>query len=366
MITKVLGRLGLIGFTLVITVVLVEVASRFVFPQWAPVGGDRAYWQYDETLGWSHRPNQRGRFEFEDFSADVAINSAGLRDEEHPLERVPGKKRMLLLGDSATWGFGVEQRETYGEILERRHPDWEVINAGVSGYGTDQEYLYYKTKGAAYQPDVVLVLFSGNDPENNFHSVQYWHNKPLFRVEGEGIQLTNVPVPTASFSQMLANYVAKNTYFLRTTAHMFAQMSRGNPKSEVFAEQRNDGGPSHEARPADVPADPLTVAKDELALRILLALDEAVVENGARLVIVGSTLGGPPRNLVFADPRFVGSRIPYRSLTGAFKGAKEPARFEHDPHWTPHGHTIVADKVEQFLIELGIFAGPGNENSPGA
>ena len=85
-IANLLGRVALIGFTLVIAILAVECTSRIVFPQWAPVGGDRAYWQYDETLGWAHRPNQAGRFEFEDFSADVLINSAGLRDGEHSLE----------------------------------------------------------------------------------------------------------------------------------------------------------------------------------------------------------------------------------------------------------------------------------------
>ena len=365
MIGKMLGRTALVGLTLAVALFAVECTSRFAFPQWAPVGGDRAYWEYDETLGWAHRPNQAGRFEFEDFSADVLINSAGLRDEERPLERIPGKKRMLLLGDSATWGFGVEQHETYGEILERRHPDWEVINAGVSGYGTDQEYLYYTTKGSAYQPDLVLVLFSGNDPENNFHSVQYWHNKPLFQVEGDGIRLTNVPVPTASLKQNLANYIARNTYFLRTAAHMIGQMSRENPAPEVFAERREEAGSSQDSSPAEPPMSPLTVAKDDLALRILLALNEAVEENGAKLVIVASTLGGPPRNLVFSDPRFVESEIPYYSLTGSFKGASEPIRFEHDPHWTPYGHTIVADKIEQFLVESGIFEARERQASPG-
>ena len=354
-----LGRLSLFGFTLLISLLFVEFASRFLFPQWAPVSGDRAYWDYDETLGWRHRPNQNGRFEFQDFSVEVATNSEGLRDNEHPLTRVPGKKRILLLGDSATWGFGVEQWETFGELLEQRRPDWEVINAGVSGYGTDQEYLYYKTRGFAYEPDIVVMVFSGNDPENNFHPVQYWHNKPLFRIEGEGIQLTNVPVPTASLTQKLANYVAKNTYFFRTAAHMLGQMSRGNPEPPAPAEAKKGTGLASEGDTTEVSKDPLAGAKEDLTLAILFALDEAVRKNGAEFVIVSSALGGPGPNRLFSDPRFLESKIPQRSLTDALKGSSKPVSFEHDPHWTPHGHSLVADEMEQFLIELGFFAPPG-------
>ena len=156
-------------------------------------------------------------------------------------------------------------------------------------------------------------------------------------------------------AQLLANYVAKNTYFLRTAAHMVVQMSQEDPGSEVFAERREEDGAPQRSEPAGAPLGPLNAAKDDLALRILLALNEAVEENGAKLVVVASNLGGPPRNFVFSDPRFRESGIPYFSLSGIFKGAKQPVRFEHDPHWTPYGHTIVADNVEQFLVDSGVF-----------
>jgi lysophospholipase L1-like esterase len=369
MIAKALGRLALFGFSLALSVLTIEIASRFLFLQWAPIGGDRIFWDYDETLGWSHRPGQRGRFEYEDFSVEVAINSVGLRDTEYSLKRVPGKKRMLLLGDSLTWGFGVEQNESFGEVLEQRHPDWEIINGGVSGYGTDQEYLYYTTQGAAYKPDVVLTLFSGNDPENSFHPVQYWHNKPVFRPSGDGIELTNVPVPQETLAQRLANYIAKNTYFLRTASHMIAQIMRDSSKAQVF-DAETQGGPSAHSRDsaasAATPSDPLTIAKDDLVVRILLALNDATRENGAQLIVIASTVGGPASNSVFIDPRFVEAEIPYLSLTSSFEGAVHPFHFEHDSHWTPYGHSLVADSIERFLIGLGVFEGPDESERPSA
>ena len=55
----------------------------------------------------------------------VAINSHGLRDGEYALEPTRGKKRMLVLGDSFAWGFGVEREEVFCEVIERRRPNWE-------------------------------------------------------------------------------------------------------------------------------------------------------------------------------------------------------------------------------------------------
>ena len=358
MIAKILGRTFLIGFTLLLTIVFVEIASRYALPHWAPVSGDRYFWDYDETLGWSHPPNRAGVFAYQDFSVDVQINSAGLRDFEYPLERVPGKSRILLLGDSTTWGFGVEQDETFGSLLEQLRPDWEVINAGVSGYGTDQEFLYYKSKGAAYKPDVVLLSFSGNDPENSFYPVQYWHNKPVFRLNGESLELTNVPVPPESLTQKIANYIAQNTYFLRTASHMFLQYrnSAGKANSFQVGSQEDASAPGEEAADSEAEQpDPLKLAKEDLVIRIILELDQEVRANGARLVVVGSSIGGSPSKDLFKDPRFVAAGIPFHSLKGSFRGATEPVTFEHDPHWTAHGHTLVANSIEQFLIEQGVF-----------
>src|SRR4030095_12115366 len=101
-----------------------------------------------------------------EFSVEVSINSHGQRDDEYPVERT-GKRRMFVLGDSLGWGFGVELHERFSERMEDIHPDWEIINASVSGYSTDQELLYLQHQGMVFAPDVVLLLFHPNDFEGN-------------------------------------------------------------------------------------------------------------------------------------------------------------------------------------------------------
>ena len=118
---KLFVRMSLLVASILLTLGLVEIASRVFLPQTRPLRGDRNFWIYDDLLGWKHKPLGQGTFKHPHFSVSVSINSQGLRDDEYSLERVPGKKRLVILGASNTWGFGVEHRETFSDILESKY-----------------------------------------------------------------------------------------------------------------------------------------------------------------------------------------------------------------------------------------------------
>ena len=149
---------------------------------------------HDPLLGWRNIPG----WEANTNGKKLTINSRGLRDREYALAKPAGVRRVLVLGDSYTWGYGVADDEIYTEVLERslasRGAKVQVINSGVSGWGTDQEFLFLKSEGIKYQPDVVvLALYLTNDPENNSSSTQYGLAKPVFT--DDELTLANVPVP---------------------------------------------------------------------------------------------------------------------------------------------------------------------------
>lgn len=104
-----------------------------------------------------------------DFVATYRINSEGLRaDRVYGYKKPDGTKRVLMLGDSYCFGRGVENNETCAFMLEKlfngNRQKVEVLNSGVLGYSTDNEYLYLKRKGLLFSPDiVVLMLFPRND-----------------------------------------------------------------------------------------------------------------------------------------------------------------------------------------------------------
>jgi hypothetical protein len=149
---------------------------------------------HDPITGWRNIPGWRATT----FGRLLTINSRGLRDREYDLKRTDGTPRILVLGDSYTWGYGVGDKEIFTEILEDRMARdgraCEVLNTAVSGWGTDQEYLFLLNEGFEYSPDVViLAFFLANDPTNNWYNRQYGLWKPLFT--NLHLSLTNSPVP---------------------------------------------------------------------------------------------------------------------------------------------------------------------------
>src|SRR5258708_22238780 len=147
---------------------------------------------YDSEVGWTPRKNRDMKFTGSRLIS-VHHNSRGFRDVEHTPEK--NKARVLFVGDSFVWGYDVEAPERFTDKLQARLPGKEVINLGVSGYGTDQEYLILKREFDYYRPDVVYLMFCGNDREGNRSNVNYGYYKPYFGKENGQPQLRGVPVP---------------------------------------------------------------------------------------------------------------------------------------------------------------------------
>ncbi len=126
----------------------------------------------DPAIGYRLKPHARTRFTTSEFTAEIAINGAGLRDDEEIGPKAPQERRIVLLGDSLVLSVQVPFRQTFGELLEERLNSrsspfrYRVINAGVQGYGPVEEQLFFRSIAGTVQPDLVLpVVFVGNDAE---------------------------------------------------------------------------------------------------------------------------------------------------------------------------------------------------------
>ncbi len=128
----------------------------------------------DKNIGWKGMPGKEKKYVKGRIVSYVKMNSYGFRDRERTYEKEKGAFRIIVLGDSFTESLEVPLEQTFPYILEERlnwgnsSKKFEVVNLGMSGFGTAQEYLTLKHYGLKYQPDfVILAFFIGNDVRNN-------------------------------------------------------------------------------------------------------------------------------------------------------------------------------------------------------
>jgi hypothetical protein len=145
------------------------------------------------VLGWTTRAGLR----IENYQGGkrLTTNSRGLRGTAEPSSAKPaGVRRIVVLGDSFTFGEEVDDEETYCAQLERQLPGTQIVNLGVRGYGHDQMLLFYREEGRRYEADVVLLGFVDYDVGRNTLGFRSFA-KPRFVLRRSGLMLTGVPVP---------------------------------------------------------------------------------------------------------------------------------------------------------------------------
>ena len=152
--------------TLVAALVAALAIEIWVRIAWDESRGTPGFFLTDAARGQRLAPGYDGWFA----GVPVHINALGFRDRrDYALDKPPNTLRILVLGDSVTFGHGTLDDTTYPYLLEQRlrgwRPDvnWEVWNLGVPGYNTRQELDYLKEIGPRAQPDVVVVGFYPND-----------------------------------------------------------------------------------------------------------------------------------------------------------------------------------------------------------
>lgn len=151
--------------------------------------------QYDEQLGWSLKPLSYAVSNRTGYEVEYRINSKGLRDDETTYDKPHGTFRIVLLGDSNTFGFGVPIEKHFSVLLEGYFENLEVINLGVGGFGVDQELLRLKSEGFRYEPDLVLAYVGHYGNHRHMHTRRWGKSKPRFVLDGAQLVLTNSPVP---------------------------------------------------------------------------------------------------------------------------------------------------------------------------
>jgi lysophospholipase L1-like esterase len=348
----ILINLSLIIISTLFALFLSEIALRLMGFKPMYVSPERdQFWKYDPVLGWAHQPGQEGIFETPQFRTAVRINEKGLRDRSHSYKRQNGTERILVLGDSFAWGYGVEESERFSQQLEKSL-NVEVINAGVSGYSTDQELLWYKNEGIKYETDLIILELAGNDVgDNDRQLVSTIYYKPKFVLENGQPILTGYPIPKTSPQGRFIYSISQRS------ALAFFLVQRYFDLQSLLAKSK--GSSDH----ANSTASGISAEKEDFKLTIAL-LDEIrnIAESRkAKFMIVAtgrwweSTSGGTYKDFIntLQDNGFLVLEV--ESMPGF---DPEEMLIPNDGHWNQAGHKFVAEKIQAFIETHQLLSQP--------
>jgi lysophospholipase L1-like esterase len=164
-----LSTAGLLLLGAVVALALAEAAARLLRPS-PPGGGLRGLHEFRPDRPWLYglRPGAEGRVA-ETGDALYRINADGFRGPRHARPKPAASFRVVVVGDSVAFGYGVAEADAFPRLLESRLAELapaagiEVVNLGVGGYNAWNEAELLADVGASYQPDLVLVQFCIND-----------------------------------------------------------------------------------------------------------------------------------------------------------------------------------------------------------
>jgi len=176
---RLLQNLALVCASTVLFLVLLEIILR--------LGGygNLVIYQPDPKLFWKPLPNQSCYTKFD--HKTVHINSKGTRGEDFNEDKPKDVYRIISLGDSRTFGWGLSESETYSGLLERLLRNqfgnkFEVINAGVNAWSYAQMYVYLRDIAMHYKPDMILLADANLWSQFSEKSSKEFQGKMLRRV----------------------------------------------------------------------------------------------------------------------------------------------------------------------------------------
>jgi len=158
-------KLILTILAVIIAVVFFEIALRFFLPE----PENLAKLKSSSVFLHENKPNAIFHYSSNgEFENEININSSGFRDDEFSTAKKAGTFRIAVLGDSQEEAMQVPLIDTWQKVMAKKlsvelKVDVESYNFGVSGYGTDQEWLTLREKVWQFMPDMIILAFSPND-----------------------------------------------------------------------------------------------------------------------------------------------------------------------------------------------------------
>lgn len=344
-IRELIINLSLVILSFVVAIGLSEFYFRIFAPQ--PIVP-----RYVETSEFGIRKNighVRGRMIVPEYEHDFSTNSQGFRGRaEYAVMKPDGVYRALVLGDSTTLGHGVADNDTFSFLLEQKLSNAgrvEVINMGVSGFGTAEELIQLRNVGFQYAPDLVILGYFPNDPYNNAVS-------KLFKVvNGQLVQDRGAFVPALYIRDHLYSipgwsFLCQHSHvvnFLRNVASGFFQRKLGAQESM-----------------ASTTPDQLTAEESELTAALINEIAFETTRHGAKFILLnipvvinGHTIDNLPRHLINGPDSILNIDVGKEVYAGH---SIDDLSYAKDSHPKPLAHQLIADYLADY-IKIRVLSG---------
>lgn len=287
---------------------------------------------WDPTKGWTTRPNVKDMPVYGD--KRLTTNALGFRDlREYAPVKDTGKVRIVLLGDSFTFGESVSDDETYAFRLQQLLPRAEVMNFGVHGYAHDQMLILLREKGLPLKPDIVLLGFISDDMGRNVLGFRDYA-KPKFELRDGKLSLEGTPVPP------LEQTLSRDWMRPRLVDVVSALREKLRSSSEK------------------------TERKERITSAILSEMIRVTDSAGAVPVFVYLPIGREMtiRSDSTSDEKWFARfcreqqvKLKCASALPPFHQAmRAGTTFKTRGHWDAAGHAVVAPAIAQFLTQSGL------------
>lgn len=304
-----LRAIGVQCVVLLITLAGCEVILRVIDLRYLRMdeSGVAPVYAHHAELGWFPIPNSAQAYTGAR-TVNVRHNSLGLRDIEH--DDTP-KPTLLFLGDSFVWGYDAEEDERFTTILRGRLPD-RIVNAGITAYGTDQQYLLLQRIWSRFNPSaVVLMICIDNDRIENATNLRFdGPYKPYFALPpGE---FRGQPVPWSRHVYFGRYWPARHSWVVRTAISAYVYVKHP----------------------------PLHGLPDPTE-HLIGMMRDMVRARGATFLV------GLQKRDARYEAFLAAQEIPFASFEDA---ETYPT---HGNHWTPNGNAHVANRLMRLLADNG-------------
>ncbi len=322
---------------------------------WAENVAENKWILYDPEVGWVNEPFKQVLLQKDALKAQITINDNGTR-KQNALNPSNNEKptKIDFVGDSFTFGFGVDDSETFSNLLEINNPKFTTRNLGVAGYGIDQILIHYQNfLRINEQPDFVFLVIY---PEDFWRALRAYtdagHGKPYYQISSKNnLILKNQPAPKqrselATMPQFPGIYEQKDLFTRLYHKSEFLKILR-----KIYTRIRKNVGI----------LDPDSSDEWILGEKILKLHLNKIKDKGIKIIIVLA----PPMRWILGTDEPIRESLKRFSTRESFdfidptdalrQGSQNTNIYDYylkkDLHWTAKGHFLLYRLIEDHLSE---------------